>query len=126
MSAEHDSRSEQDRSARAMPLGVYLGVWGALIVLTAVAVQIHLLDLGPHAIYALLAVAALEAALVVAFFMRLKDEAGLNRLLFLSSLLLLLLLFSLTLIDLGSRADVQEAQGNFALIEDRAAEKKSP
>jgi cytochrome c oxidase subunit 4 len=105
----------------ALPLRVYVAVYAALLVLTGVTVGVSLLDLGRPAIYVAMAVAVVKAGLVVGYFMHLKFDVRFNALVFLSALLFLAIFFVLTMIDLGTRADVVAEQGTFALREEQAA-----
>jgi cytochrome c oxidase subunit 4 len=93
-----------------LPVSLYLKIYGALLVLTAVTVGVSLLDLGAPAIYVALAVAIVKGGLVAAYFMHLRFDAGFNRLVFIGSLLFLIIFFVFTMIDLGSRGVVLEEQ----------------
>ncbi len=106
-----------------LPLKVYLGVFGALLVLTGVTVGVSMLDLGAPALYVAMAVALVKASLVVGYFMHLKFDVRFNAFVFLSSLLFLAIFFALTMLDLGTRGDVLEEQGNFVLRGEREAAK---
>lgn len=109
-----------------LPVATYLKVYGALIVLTYITVQVSLLDLASAAIYVAMAVAAIKAVLVIAYFMHLKFDDRVNAFVFLSSLLFLGIFFALTMIDLGSRDSVVDEEGNFALRDSNAAASAMP
>jgi cytochrome c oxidase subunit 4 len=103
-----------------LPVKTYLKVYGALLVLTFVTVQVSLLDLGDPAIFVAMAVAIVKAALVALYFMHLRYDSGFNRFVFLGSLLFLVIFFVFTLIDLGTRGSVLEEQDNFVLRDEQA------
>ena len=104
-----------------IPLPIYFGVYGALLVLTVITVGVSYADLGPASIYVAMFVAIIKAALVVGYFMHLKYDSRFNALVFIVSLLFLMLFFSFTMIDIASRDAISKTEGNFTLIEDKAA-----
>ena len=53
---------------------VYIVIWGALIVLTAVTWQVSYLDLGVYNAVVALIIASVKASLVALFFMHLRKE----------------------------------------------------
>lgn len=114
-------RAGSTASGHVLPVRVYAAVLAALLVLTGVTVGVSLLELGKLAIYVALAVAVIKAALVIGYFMHLRFDVRFNSFVFLSALLFLLIFFSLTMLDLGTRGDVLEAEGNFTLRDERAA-----
>ncbi len=120
---EHEHEHEHD--AHVLPIKVYAVIFGALLVLTCVTVGVSLLDLGAIAIYVAMAVAIVKASLVIGYFMHLKFDVRFNSFVFLSSTLFLIIFFALTMLDLGSRGDVLEAQDNFTLRDEKAALKKA-
>jgi cytochrome c oxidase subunit 4 len=91
--SSHEAASESSKS-HVLPIKLYLGVYGALVVLTYVTVQVSLLDLGKPAIYVAMAVAIVKASLVLGYFMHLKFDVRFNTFVFLSSVVFLLLFFS--------------------------------
>jgi cytochrome c oxidase subunit IV len=60
------------------PLSVYFGIFGALMVLTAITVAVAWVDLGSLNILVALGVAVLKATLVVLYFMHLKYSSKLT------------------------------------------------
>ena len=54
--------------------GIYVAVWGALIVLTGATVGVSYIDLGMMNVVAALVIASAKAALVALFFMHLRSE----------------------------------------------------
>lgn len=104
-----------------LPLNVYFGIYGALLVLTALTVGVSIANLGPASIYAALAVAVVKATLVGAYFMHLKFDPRINLLVFVSSLFFLGLFFAITLTDLATRDAAVESEGSFVLRDEEAA-----
>jgi cytochrome c oxidase subunit IV len=103
-----------------LPVSLYLKVFGALLVLTGLTVTVSFLGLGAASLMVALAIAVIKAGLVVGFFMHLRYESRFLSVVFFSSVLFLLCFFVLTIIDVRSRADVLEVEGNTALEIDRA------
>jgi cytochrome c oxidase subunit 4 len=116
-----DATRAHAAQGHVLSVRAYLGVFAALLALTAVTVSVSMLDLGAASIWVAMAVAVVKASLVATYFMHLRFEAPFNALVFLSSLLFLGVLFVLTMLDLGTRADVLEEQGTMALREQEAA-----
>ncbi len=110
------------RAHHVLPVGLYLKIYGALLVLTLTTVGISFADLGVMSLPAALVVALVKAALVVGFFMHLRYESRFLSVVFFSSVIFLFIFFVLTLADVRSRGDVEDAESNTALSQDRAAE----
>ena len=102
-----------------LPLKVYFGVFGALIFLTLATVAVSYMNLGPRALFVALIVATIKAALVVGYFMHLKFDVRFHSLIFFLSLLLLVIFFGFTFLDLGSRSTVLLDQETFAYQKDQ-------
>ena len=85
------------------PLGAYLGVFFALMVLTAVTVAVAFVDLGPLSDPVALAIAVLKATLVVLIFMHVKNSRLMTKLTVVGGFLWLLILFGFTLSDYWTR-----------------------
>lgn len=105
-----------------LPLRTYLVIYGALLVLTYVTVQVSLLNLGEVAIYAALAVAIVKALMVAGYFMHLKFDARFNTFVFASSVGFLILFGALTMADVTTRDAVVVQEGNEMLRRDKAFE----
>jgi len=71
----------------------------ALLVLAAVSVTISALNLGRVNLWGPLAIAPVQAGLVVFFFMHMRHESRILRILFLTVLVVLALLIALTYVD---------------------------
>lgn len=104
-----------------MPLKIYFGVFGALIVLTVLTVAVSYMNLGVFAIYAAMFVALIKGGFVVGYFMHLKFDTKFHQLVFFGSLFFMTVFFVFVFIDLSSRARINPESGNFALARDRAA-----
>lgn len=79
--------------------GIYVAVWGALIVLTGATVAISYVDLGLLNVAAALLIASVKASLVALFFMHLKSENRLVWTFALVPILFLVLIIGGTLSD---------------------------
>lgn len=75
----------------------------ALLVLTVITVGASRIDFGAANMFIAMAIASVKASLVIAFFMHVKWDTAINRIVFLSSFLFLSLLFVFTLADLATR-----------------------
>lgn len=75
----------------------------ALLILTAVTVAASRIDFGGANMLIAMAIASVKASLVIAFFMHLRWDTGINKIVFLSSFLFLSLLFIFTLGDQATR-----------------------
>jgi caa(3)-type oxidase subunit IV len=75
----------------------------ALLILTALTVSSSRVDFGGANMLIAMAIASIKASLVIAFFMHMKWDTAINKIVFLSSFLFLSLLFVFTLADLATR-----------------------
>lgn len=115
------SAQNEHPHVHVMPLKIYFGVFGALIVLTLLTVGVSYAGLGVFAIYAAMLVALIKGGLVVGYFMHLKFDTKFHQLVFFGSLFFMSVFFVFIFLDLSSRARVNPEQGNFALARDRAS-----
>lgn len=76
-----------------------IGIWLALLVLTALTVALTRLELGGWKVPGALAIACLKAGLVIAFFMHMKYEGRLLRWLLFLALLTLAIFIGVTFFD---------------------------
>jgi len=81
----------------------YFGVFGALMVLTVITVAVAFVDLGNLNVVVALAVAVLKATLVVLFFMHVKYSPTITKLVVVSSIVWLGILFGVTMMDYLTR-----------------------
>jgi cytochrome c oxidase subunit 4 len=89
----------------------YLVVWAALLVGTVLTVVTGRIDLGAANIFIAMAIATTKATLVVLFFMHLWDEGGVNRLVFVVSVLFLVVLIVGVFGDLMTRLPITLPHG---------------
>ena len=85
------------------PLPVYFGIFGLLMVLTAITVAVAWVDLGTLNILVALAVAVVKATFVVLYFMHLKYSSKLTWIVVAAGLFWILILFGLTMSDYLTR-----------------------
>jgi cytochrome c oxidase subunit 4 len=74
-------------------------VWAALLMLTAITVTVAKLNLGAFSIFTAVVIASIKAGLVLWFFMHLKYEKRLLKLLLLVPIVTLAVIIGLTFID---------------------------
>ena len=90
-------------SGHVSPLKVYLGIFLALMVLTAVTIAVAYVDLGQFNKLVALGIASFKATLVVLYFMHVKYASRLTKLVVVSGFFFLAILLGLTMSDYGSR-----------------------
>ena len=88
------------------PFSIYLKVAGALFALTFLTVGAHNLHLGAFAAPIAFFIATIKAALVMLWFMHLKNENLTNRVVFASGFFFLFLLFIFCVLDIYTRVAV--------------------
>ena len=84
--------------------GLYYTIFGTLIAMTVVTVAIARIDLGALNTPVALAIAAFKATLVILFFMGVKYNTPLTKVVAASGFLWLIILFGITLGDYLTRA----------------------
>lgn len=89
----------------------YVGVWLALLVLTAATYLLSRVGMGAFAFPVAMAIALGKASLVVLFFMHLIEQRGVNAMVLLLSLLFVALLIGLALADVATRFPLANPQG---------------
>ena len=89
--------------AHVVPVGVYLAVFAALMLLTAATTAAAFHDLGPLNNLVALGIATLKATLVVLFFMHVRYGTRLTPLVIAAGLFWLVLLIALSLTDYLTR-----------------------
>ena len=98
-------------------LETYMGVYGALLVLTVATVGVSELGLVQRfAIFWAVVVASLKASLVVAWFMHVKGGPSVNRLVLSTTGFFMLVFVTLTMADLATRGDVFEHERHWAAL----------
>ena len=91
--------SGEEQQGHVVPVGIYLGVFLALIVLTGVTTGVAYIDLGVMNTVVALAIAVVKMLLVVLFFMHVKYSPGLTRLVIIAGFFWLAILIAFTLSD---------------------------
>ena len=82
---------------------MFFNVLAILLVLTVVTVAASRFDFGAANMLIAMAIASVKASLVILFFMHVKWDTAINKIVFLSSFLFLSLLFIFTLVDGATR-----------------------
>jgi cytochrome c oxidase subunit IV len=85
--------------AHVVDIRVLLGVFAALIVLTAITVAVSYFDFGVFNLMVALGVATIKASLVALWFMHLRYESGLNAFIFLVGVAFLGLFLMIAMLD---------------------------
>ena len=101
----HDSHTEH----HITPLATYLKIAGALFLLTFLTVGFHALREYTHPFSPLIAfsIAAVKAYLVMAWFMHLKYDTPLNRIIFGTGFLFLAILVFFCVLDIYTRLSIE-------------------
>lgn len=81
----------------------YVGIFLALMVLTAITVAVAYVNLGQFNKVVALGIASIKATLVILYFMHVKYSSGLTKLVVVSGFFFLAILLGLTMVDYGSR-----------------------
>ena len=109
----------EDHGHQPTPLNVYLGVYGALLVLTVVTVGVSELGLiQREAVFWAVVVATMKGTLVVAWFMHMKGGPAMNRLILGTTLFFMLIFFTLTMADLSTRDTIFEHEAHWTTIKE--------
>ena len=90
-------------SGHISPKSMYYGIFGALMVLTAVTVGVAFINLGRLNFPVAISIAIFKATLVVLFFMHVKYSSRLTKMIVAMSFFFLAVMFGLTLTDYLSR-----------------------
>jgi cytochrome c oxidase subunit 4 len=101
MASEHAHASHG--SGHISPVGLYVTIFLALMVLTAATVGAAYVDLGQFNFLVAMIIAVFKASLVVWFFMHVKYQSSLTKLTVATGLFFLAILLSMTLIDYASK-----------------------
>jgi cytochrome c oxidase subunit 4 len=98
--------NNQNTELHITPASTYMGIFMMLIVLTVLTVVFYVLDLGALATPVAFLIASTKAALVMGYFMHLKNETGLNRLIFGLGFFFVFLLFIFCAADIFTRVKI--------------------
>jgi cytochrome c oxidase subunit 4 len=85
------------------PISVYLAIFGALMVGTALTVFAAFIDLGVFNFTVALTIAVVKATLVILFFMHVKYSSHMTKLTVAVGVFFLIILLTLTMVDYMSR-----------------------
>jgi cytochrome c oxidase subunit IV len=94
--SEHTERGAQ---GHVVPVGVYIGVFVALLCLTALTTGVAYIDLGAFNTVAALTIAVIKMLLVVLFFMHVKYAHGLTKIVIICGFFWLGIMITLSLSD---------------------------
>jgi cytochrome c oxidase subunit IV len=86
-------------SEHILSYGKLTAVWLALLALTVTTVLVTRIDLGAGKVWAALAIACVKSGLVIAFFMHMKYEARIFRVIFFVALVTLATFIGVTFFD---------------------------
>ena len=102
MSSHHEAESHgghHDEPHHLVGYGVFVLIWLGLLTLTAVTVSVAGVELGNWNVYIAIAIATVKVLLVLMFFMHMKYESLLLRLMLAGAFLVLGIILSLTYVD---------------------------
>ncbi len=124
--AEPIARKEHEKLSHSH-VGRYLAVWIALLVLTVLTYVLARIQLpGVWAILVALLIAVCKGTLVALFFMHLWDQAGANRLVFVTSLVFVALLIGLVIADNATRFPLANPPGSAGALPMGGADRAPP
>jgi cytochrome c oxidase subunit 4 len=95
--------SEEHRQ-HVIPIGIYVGIWAALMFLTAVTVFVSFIELHDWNIVLALVIATIKGTLVVLFFMHLFYSSKLTKVTIIAAIFFLFLLLALSMTDYLTRS----------------------
>jgi len=102
----HDESHEQSHEPvkkNIRPFSTYIVVWLGLLVLTGLTVTVAGLNLGSLSILGAIAIAAIKSTLVVLFFMNIKYEDRIFKIMLAITILTLMVIMVLTFADTAFR-----------------------
>jgi cytochrome c oxidase subunit IV len=97
-------------SGHVSPVSLYVTIFGALMVLTALTVGAAFADLGQFNFLVAMIIAGFKASLVIWYFMHVKYASHLTKLTVATGVFFLLILLSLILVDYASKGFTQMPQ----------------
>ena len=101
MASEHAHASSG--AGHVSPISMYVGIFMALMVLTAVTVAAAFVNLGQFNFLVAMIIAGFKASLVIWYFMHVKYQSKLTKLTLATGLFFLTILLSMMLIDYSSK-----------------------
>lgn len=100
-----------DNGTHVLPLKVYLLIFGTLLALTGLTVQVAYVDLGFLNTIVALGIATFKASLVVLYFMHLRYAGSLPKLFWVAGLLWLVILLGFAMSDYLTRQWIEQPEG---------------
>ena len=97
MTVQHDHTQEEHRH---LGYGVYVVTWLALLMLTGLTVTVAGMQLRGLSILVALSVASVKATIVVLFFMHLREENKMFKIMFIVSVVVLGIFIGMTFFDI--------------------------
>lgn len=110
--AHSQSHASHGKGEHAHGMGRYVAVWLALLVLTILTVVTGRIDLGAANIWVAMGIATTKATLVVLFFMHLWESGHMNRLVLVTSILMVATLVLAVMGDLMTREPITMPLGS--------------
>lgn len=95
--------STEEHRQHVIPSSVYVGIWAALMVLTATTVFASFIELHEWNIVLALVIATIKATLVALFFMHLYYSSKLTKVTMIAAIFFLFLLLALSMTDYLTR-----------------------
>ncbi len=101
------SQAQHSDEHHIIPLPMYFKIFGALIVLTVITVLAAKVNFGAFNAVVAFGIASVKAALVLGYFMHLKYDNLMNRVIIGSGVFFLIVLWFFSILDLGTRVAVE-------------------
>jgi cytochrome c oxidase subunit 4 len=98
-STGHSSHAVHEVHEHIVPLSIYVAVFVALLILTALTTGMAWVDMGRWNVVVALIIAVFKATLVILFFMHAKYNKGLSRIALIGAIFWLGIMITLTLSD---------------------------
>jgi cytochrome c oxidase subunit IV len=95
--------NSHNSSHHIIPLGTYVRIFATLIVLTVITVAAAQVDFGHWNAVVAFFIATIKASLVLGFFMHLKYDDMMNRVIIFSGLFFVVLLYLFSILDISTR-----------------------
>ncbi|CAN5593599.1 hypothetical protein BH10BDE1_BH10BDE1_31300 [soil metagenome] len=103
VSADNGHTVQGNDEHHIIPLGTYFKIFGILIVLTGLTVLASRFDFGAFNTIVAFGIASVKAALVLGFFMHLKYDNMMNRVIIGSGAFFLIVLWFFSVLDIATR-----------------------
>ena len=125
--AEAVDHEDDDHHHEPASLQTYVGVYGALLLLTVATVGVSELGMVQrHAIFWALVVASAKASLVIAWFMHVKGGPSSTKMILSTTAFFMVVFFAMTMSDLGTRTFAFAEEGNAAVLREANREGRLP